>query len=121
MNFTPLSTNKAASLTRQKRAKTPLSEQMAMVKQWKLSQLKQTDFCRLHQIHPKTFSRWVRRWGVDKKASLPNMSMPQDHGQLSVESLELVLAGGASFCFKGALRRQWVIDLLQEICQCKFN
>ncbi len=122
MKFNRLSTSQASEGKNSgRRSKTPVEQQARYIKRWKASQMNQADFCRQHQLHPKTFSRWLKISGTNRQDSSRTISGLSNKTQMQVDYLELKLSNGATFSFKGMLQGQWISAMIEEVCRCKFS
>ncbi len=124
MNFKQVTATKACKLQQSKPKKNYAStaEQAQYVKRWQESRLKQSAFCRQHNLNPKTFSQWIKKFTVNKNG----LVLDQPHKApgkrlMQVDYLELKLANGASVNFQGTLQGAWIHSMIEEILACKSN
>jgi transposase-like protein len=87
------------------------------VKAWYQSGLSQADYCRQQDIHPKTFSRWVRcELAMDKDAPLEVIPIQVEQPTpvaAAPTKIMLRVAQGAQLELSTAVSPRWLAELLQ--------
>jgi len=92
------------------------------IRQWQQSGLSQASFCKQHDLHPKSLSRWIKQSELVEPISTKMIDTTESiAAQLSIEHLELKLSNGASIHFSGVLQGSWISAMLQEVCLCKLS
>jgi len=88
------------------------------VKAWRQTKLSQADYCRQHDINPKTFSRWTQHeLGLDNIAPplkvIPVHIVPSAPAGSAEANMVLRLAQGAQLELSTSVSPHWLAELLR--------
>lgn len=127
MEFTEIATKKSDGQTKpHSPRRTSKSEQLNYLQQWQASGMRQTDFCKQHNINIKTFANWRKRLARDNalassapvKGSSSNQSALK---QLEPAYLKVTAPNGLSCSIPNNLNLDLILSLVRVLSSCKFN
>jgi transposase-like protein len=96
----------------------PSTQRRHHVKAWHQGGLSQAEYCRQHDIHPKTFSRWARlelAMGKDAPLEVIPIQIVRSAPAAAADEANVMLhlAQGAQLELSTAVSPRWLAELLR--------